>query len=59
MFRSGEALGGTLLSLVNLFYYQDLMAGARAAIGTGRFAEYAAATKQQWAAKRDIRESHD
>ena len=59
LFRSGEALGGTLLSLINLFYYQDLMAGARAAISAGRFAEYAAATKEQWAAKRDIRESHD
>ncbi len=59
LFRSGEALGGTLLSLINLFYYQDLMAGARAAISAGRFGDYAAATKEQWAAKRDIRESHD
>ena len=59
LFRSGEALGGTLLSLVNLFYYQDVMAAARAAISAGRFADYAAATKEQWAAKRDIRESHD
>jgi len=54
LFRSGEALGATLLSVVNLFYYQDLMAGARAAIGAGRFADYAAATAEQWAAKRDI-----
>ena len=59
LFRSGEALGGMLLSLVNLFYYQDLMAGARAAVSVGRFADYAAATREQWAAKRDIRESHD
>ncbi|MGB7100043.1 MAG: tRNA guanosine(34) transglycosylase Tgt [Xanthobacteraceae bacterium] len=59
LFRSGEALGGTLLSLVNLSYYQDLMAGARTAIGAGRFADYAAATREQWGAKRDIRESHD
>ena len=59
LFRCGEALGGTLLSLVNLFYYQDLMAAAHAAISAGRFADYAAATKEQWAAKRDIRESHD
>ncbi len=55
LFRSGEALGGTLLSLVNLFYYQDLMAGARAAISAGRFADYVAATKAQWTTKRDIR----
>jgi queuine tRNA-ribosyltransferase len=54
LFRSGEALGGTLLSLVNLFYYQDLMAGARAAIGAGRFADYIAETKEQWIAKGDL-----
>jgi queuine tRNA-ribosyltransferase len=53
LFRSGEALGGTLLSLINLFYYQDLMAGARAAITAGRFADYAGAITEQWAAKRD------
>jgi queuine tRNA-ribosyltransferase len=53
LFRSGEALGGTLLSIVNLFYYQDLMADARAAIAAGRFANFAAATKEQWAAKSD------
>ncbi len=55
LFRSGEALGGTLLSLINLYYYQDLMAGARAAIAAGRYADYVAATKEQWTAKRDRR----
>jgi queuine tRNA-ribosyltransferase len=55
LFRSGEALGGTLLSVINLFYYQDLMAGARAAISAVRFGDYAAATKEQWIAKGDIR----
>ena len=54
LFRSGEALGGTLLSIVNLYYYQDLMAGARAAIGAGRFADYRDETKEQWIAKRDL-----
>jgi len=53
LFRSGEALGGTLLSIVNLFYYQDLMAGARTAIAAGRFADFAAETKEQWIAKSD------
>jgi len=53
LFRSGEALGGTLLSLVNLYYYQDLMAGARAAIVDGRFADYRAEASEEWAAKRD------
>jgi queuine tRNA-ribosyltransferase len=54
LFRSGEALGGTLLSIVNLFYYQDLMAGARAAIGAGRFADYRGETKEHWIAKSDL-----
>jgi queuine tRNA-ribosyltransferase len=53
LFRSGEALGGTLLSIVNLFYYQELMAGARAAIGAGRFADYLAETREQWFVKGD------
>jgi queuine tRNA-ribosyltransferase len=57
LFRSGEALGGTLLSIVNLFYYQDLVAGARAAVTAGRFFDYAAQTKEQWAAKHDIQAS--
>jgi queuine tRNA-ribosyltransferase len=54
LFRSGEALGGTLLSLVNLYYYQDLMAGARAAITAGNYSDYAALTKGQWGVRRDI-----
>jgi queuine tRNA-ribosyltransferase len=51
LFKAGEALGGTLLSIVNLFYYQDLMAAARTAIAAGRYADYVAQTKEQWAAK--------
>jgi queuine tRNA-ribosyltransferase len=54
LFRSGEALGGTLLSIVNLFYYQDLVVGARQAISAGRFADFLAQTKAQWLAKDDI-----
>ena len=57
LFRSGEALGGTLLSIVNLYYYQDLMAGARTAIAAGSFADYLAQTREQWAEKRDRQES--
>ena len=53
LFRAGEALGGTLLSIVNLYYYQDLMAGARAAIAAGRFDDFRAQTHAQWAAKTD------
>jgi queuine tRNA-ribosyltransferase len=51
LFRAGEALGGTLLSIVNLYYYQELMAGLRAAITGGRFADYLDATVQHWPAK--------
>jgi queuine tRNA-ribosyltransferase len=57
LFRSGEALGGTLLSIVNLYYYQDLVAGARAAITAGRFADYAAQTMQAWQVKADIEDA--
>jgi queuine tRNA-ribosyltransferase len=55
LFRSGETLGGTLLSIVNLYYYQDLMAGARAAIAAGRFADFIDGTKEQWIAKGDAK----
>jgi queuine tRNA-ribosyltransferase len=54
LFKAGEALGGTLLSIVNLYYYQELMAGARAAIAAGRFSDYAAQTEHEWASKRDL-----
>jgi queuine tRNA-ribosyltransferase len=57
LFKAGEALGGTLLSIANLFYYQDLMAGARGAIAAGRYGEYVAQTKEQWAATRDLKSS--
>jgi queuine tRNA-ribosyltransferase len=54
LFRSGEALGGTLLSIINLFYYQDLVAGSRLAISAGRFADFLAQTKEQWLTRADI-----
>jgi queuine tRNA-ribosyltransferase len=54
LFKAGETLGGTLLSIVNLFYYQDLMAGARSAVAAGGFADYCARTEEQWAAKGDF-----
>ncbi len=50
MVRSGEALGGMLLSWNNLAYYQDLMAGIRAAIAEKRFADFAAETEAAWQA---------
>ena len=35
-------LGAVLLSTINLAYYQELMAGMRAAIAAGRFADFRA-----------------
>jgi queuine tRNA-ribosyltransferase len=55
LFRSNEALGGTLLSTINLYCYQDVMAGARAAIAAGSFADYLGAAKEAWQARRDVR----
>ena len=47
--RSGEALGGMLLTWNNLSYYQDLMSGIRRAIDEGRFADFMAETQENWA----------
>jgi queuine tRNA-ribosyltransferase len=40
--RSGEMLGAMLMTEHNLCFYQQLMAGLRAAIGEGRLAAWAA-----------------
>jgi queuine tRNA-ribosyltransferase len=40
--KANEILGMMLLSWANIHFYQELMAGTRAAIAEGRFAEYAA-----------------
>ncbi len=47
--RTGEALGGMLLTWVNVAYYQSLMQGIRDAIEAGRFEEFKAETKAAWA----------
>ena len=57
LFRSGELLGGTLLSIVNLYYYQELVAGACAAIAAGRFADFAATTMAAWQTKADVEDT--
>jgi queuine tRNA-ribosyltransferase len=43
VFRAGEMISGMLLTWHNLHYYQELMAGMRAAIAEGRFADFEAA----------------
>jgi queuine tRNA-ribosyltransferase len=48
--KAGEALGAMLLTWNNLAYYQSLMAGARAAIAAGAYADYVRATKEVWRA---------
>ena len=48
--KAGELLGQMILSLANIAYYQQLMAGMRAAIEQGRFEAFRAETKAQWAA---------
>jgi queuine tRNA-ribosyltransferase len=47
--RSQEMLGMMLMSWINLDYYQRLTEGARAAISTGRYADYAGEVKEGWA----------
>jgi queuine tRNA-ribosyltransferase len=47
--KANEALGGMLLSLVNLYYYQDLMQGMRAAIAARTFADFRALVREGWA----------
>jgi queuine tRNA-ribosyltransferase len=48
--KAGEILGMMLLTEVNLGYYQELMAGMRAAIMAQRFDEFRIETKAAWAA---------
>jgi queuine tRNA-ribosyltransferase len=47
--KADEMLGKMLLTAVNLAYYQDLMAGLRAAIAAGRLDDFIARTKEGWA----------
>jgi len=48
--KANEMLGAILLSTINIAYYQELMAGMRAAIDARRFADFAAMTTAQWQA---------
>ena len=50
LIRSGEMLGPILLTLHNLTYYQELMAGLRAAIAEGRLDAFAAEFEAEQAA---------
>ena len=47
--RSGETLGATLLSEINVAYYQRLMHDIRDAIAQGTFTSFFERTRDQWA----------
>jgi queuine tRNA-ribosyltransferase len=47
--KANEMLGAILLTTINLNYYQELMAGMRAAITAGTFADFRAAAREGWA----------
>jgi queuine tRNA-ribosyltransferase len=46
--KNGEILAMMALTAVNIAYYQDLMAGARAAIASGRLDDYIAEARDGW-----------
>jgi queuine tRNA-ribosyltransferase len=48
LIKAGEMLGAILLTMVNLSYYQELMAGARAAVTAGRFEDFRNQTQAIW-----------
>jgi queuine tRNA-ribosyltransferase len=47
--KANEMLGAMLLSEINVAYYQELMAGLRAAIVARRLTDFAAGTRAAWA----------
>jgi len=49
--KSGELLGAMMLSWVNTWFYQELMAAMRAAIEAGRFADWAEETRARLAGR--------
>ena len=49
--RSGEYLGGMLLTWHNVWFYQDLMARMRAAIADGQFETLRTDLRNRWLAK--------
>ena len=46
--KANEMLGAILLTTINVSYYQELMAGMRAAIAAGTFNDFHAATSEGW-----------
>jgi queuine tRNA-ribosyltransferase len=48
LFKAREMLGGMLLTLHNVFYYQELMRSLRAVIAAGNLAEHATRLRDNW-----------
>jgi queuine tRNA-ribosyltransferase len=48
LIKAGEMLGAVLLTMVNLAYYQELMAAARSAIAAHQFADFRGRTCALW-----------
>jgi queuine tRNA-ribosyltransferase len=46
--KSNEILGGILLTTINVAYYQQLMAGIRAAVADHKFADFCTQTREGW-----------
>jgi queuine tRNA-ribosyltransferase len=47
--KAGEMLGAILLTMVNLSYYQELMAGVRTGVAAGRFEDFRNQILAMWA----------
>jgi queuine tRNA-ribosyltransferase len=47
--KANEMLGAMLLSWANIAYYQSLMEGVRTAVAAGRFTDFCAETRAEWA----------
>lgn len=59
LFLSGEMLGPVLLSLHNIWYYQRLMAQARAAIEEDRFDQFRLSKQELWRRYKDKEDQED
>jgi queuine tRNA-ribosyltransferase len=55
--KANEMLGAILLTMVNVAYYQELMAGIRAAITVGNFTDFCAQTRESWT-RGDVAPAH-
>jgi queuine tRNA-ribosyltransferase len=55
--KANEILGAILLTMVNVAYFQELMAGVRAAITVGDFTNFCTQTRESWT-RGDVAPAH-